>query len=68
MNQDIRIQYATDKRCFVHIIIENASLINYVCGTVGNRLQKSIQTASLRDSQKAIVPTPQVVNLFYAGR
>ena len=37
-------------------------------GTVGSRLQKLIITASLRDSQKAIVPSPQEVKLFYAGR
>ena len=66
MNRDIRIQYATDKKCFVHIIVENASLKNYE--TVGNRLQKLIHTASLEDSQNAIVPSPHKVKLFYAGQ
>ena len=37
---------------------------NKLYGAVGNRLQKLIHTASLRDNQKAMVPFPKKLNYF----
>ena len=42
INQDIRIQYAADKRCFVHIIIKNNIILNNVTYIVKSAVRINI--------------------------